>query len=90
MHTDHFGRWSFYGNSALKEVSFTQVRTVGDWAFAYCDGIEKIELPKTVEHIGMNAFRYCHNLSEIKILAENACPSVQMHSIQPPSIKRSS
>lgn len=70
MHADHFGRWSFYGNSALREISFTQIKAVGDWAFAYCDGIEKIELPKTVEHIGMNAFRYCHNLSEIKILAE--------------------
>lgn len=67
LHAERFGGWSFYNNSALKTVMFTEVKTIGCWAFAYCDGIKKITLPKTVEFIGMNAFRYCHNLSEIII-----------------------
>ncbi len=64
-----FGRWSFYNNSTLQTVIFKNVKSIGDWAFAYCDGITKIELPEETEYIGMNAFRYCHNLSYIKMLA---------------------
>ena len=67
LHAEKFGGWSFYNNSALKAVTFTDVKTIGCWAFAYCDCIENIILPKTVEFIGMNAFRYCHNLSQITI-----------------------
>ena len=67
----HFGRWSFYNNSALKTVIMKNVKSIGDWAFAYCDGIAKIQLPKETEFIGMNAFRYCHNLSEIKIMSNS-------------------
>ena len=71
LHAEKFGGWSFYNNSALKAVTFTDVKVIGCWAFAYCDGIEKITLPKMVEFIGMNAFRYCHNLSEIIINSSN-------------------
>ena len=71
---DNFGRWSFYNNSSLKTVNLNNVKRIGDWAFAYCDGITKIELPRETEFIGMNAFRYCHNLSEIKILSNVAVP----------------
>lgn len=71
LHAEKFGGWSFYNNSALKAVTFTDVKTIGCWAFAYCDCIETITLPKTVEFIGMNAFRYCHNLSQITINSLN-------------------
>ncbi len=67
LHAEQFGGWSFYNNSALKTVTFTEVKTIGCWAFAYCDSIKSVTLPKTVDFIGMNAFRYCHNLSEIII-----------------------
>ena len=71
---EKFGRWSFYNNLALNAVYLAGVKGIGDWAFAYCDGIAKIELPQETEYIGMNAFRYCHNLSEIKILSKTAVP----------------
>lgn len=71
---DNFGRWSFYNNSSLKTVKLYNLKRIGDWAFAYCDGITAIELPRETEYIGMNAFRYCHNLSEIKISADVAVP----------------
>ncbi len=61
-----FGRWSFYNNSVLQTVILKNVKKIGDWAFAYCDFIKKIELPEETEYIGMNAFRYCHNLADIK------------------------
>lgn len=66
-----FGRWSFYTNSSLRSIEIINVKQIGDWAFAYCDGITQIDLPKETEYIGMNAFRYCHNLSEIKLLSNS-------------------
>lgn len=71
LHTKKFGGWSFYNNSALQTVILKNVAKIGDWAFAYCDGITQIELPKEVDYIGMNAFRYCHNLSEIRLLSKS-------------------
>ena len=72
IRADTFGGWSFYNNSALTSVTLLSVNTVGNWAFAYCDGIKSIALPKTAREIGMNAFRYCHNLKEI-IIGCNGC-----------------
>lgn len=69
QHAKKFGGWSFYNNSGLKSVTLTDVSVVGCWAFAYCDSIKSIILPKAIEFIGMNAFRYCHNLSQITINA---------------------
>ncbi len=62
-----FGRWCFYNNSSLRKITMTNVTQIGDWAFAYCDGIESIECDRHTEFIGMNAFRYCHNLSRVVI-----------------------
>lgn len=67
-----FGRWSFYGNTSLCNIVINSVAEIGDWAFAYCDGITNIVLPKSIEYIGMNAFRYCHNLQSITIMSESA------------------
>ncbi len=60
-----FGRWCFYKNSSLSFVFLENVRTIGDWSFAYCARISKITLPSTVDYIGMNAFRYCSELKSI-------------------------
>ena len=65
--TKKFGRWSFYNNSELSDISFIDVHKIGDWAFAYSDKIERIVFPPTVKYLGMNAFRYCHSLSQITI-----------------------
>ena len=72
LHAEKFGGWSFYNNSALTSVTLTDVNTIGCWAFAYCDYIKSITLPKTVVFIGMNAFRYCHNLNVI-VLQSSKC-----------------
>ena len=72
LHAETFGGWSFYNNSALSSVTLTDVKTIGCWAFAYCDYIKSITLPKTVVFIGMNAFRYCHNLNVI-VLQSSKC-----------------
>ncbi|KQM09840.1 hypothetical protein AOA81_06250 [Methanomassiliicoccales archaeon RumEn M2] len=68
---DRFGRWCFYNNGSLSDVHLNKVKTIGDWAFAYCDCITTITLPDTVSYIGMNAFRYCNELKSIIIESDN-------------------
>jgi hypothetical protein len=58
--------WAFYACSSLKKVKLS-VKILGAWCFAYCDSLNKITLPSNCEYISMNAFRYCHNLADIKI-----------------------
>lgn len=72
--TNKFGRWSFYNNSQLSQISLVNVKTIGDWAFAYCDRISNISIPSSVNYIGMNAFRYCHNLKRILIKSLHVVP----------------
>jgi hypothetical protein len=60
-----FGRWSFYNNTGLENIVFFKVTNIGDWSFACCESLKEVDLPKTVENIGMNGFRYCINLSRI-------------------------
>lgn len=67
-----FGRWCFYNNAALSKVIIKNVCEIGDWAFAHCDSIKEITLPESVSCIGMNAFRYCHNLSKVSLLHNSA------------------
>lgn len=67
---NYFGSWSFYANTALSEIVLDNILEIGDWAFAYCDKITKITLPNGLRNIGMNAFRYCHNLESIALQNE--------------------
>ncbi|MBO7412158.1 MAG: leucine-rich repeat protein, partial [Fibrobacter sp.] len=67
-------RWSFYNNSQLSQISLVNVKTIGDWAFAYCDRISNISIPSSVNYIGMNTFRYCHNLKRILIKSLHVVP----------------
>jgi hypothetical protein len=72
--TNKFGRWSFYNNPQLAQISLINVKTIGDWAFAYCDNISNIAIPSSVTYIGMNAFRYCHNLKKIQMKPTHVVP----------------
>lgn len=67
QNVQQFGRWSFYNNNNLEEIKFLEVINIGDWAFAYCEKLKKIVLPKELKHIGLNGFRYCHILSDITL-----------------------
>ena len=58
---------SFSGNSTITSVVFPNaVKEVGDNTFFMCSNLRSIEI-KGVTYIGMMAFDYCNNLSEVKI-----------------------
>jgi hypothetical protein len=63
---ERIGDWAFYNNANLKSVQISTNR-LGNWAFARCSKLAEIELPKQIEYIDMNCFRYCENLSRITI-----------------------
>jgi len=53
---------SFEGCSTISKISMSNVRTIGDRAFAN-SGLTSLELPNSVMSIGINAFYGCSNLN---------------------------
>ncbi|MBR4725700.1 MAG: leucine-rich repeat domain-containing protein [Lachnospiraceae bacterium] len=61
------GQSAFY-HSLISEVNFTDSLTsMGQGAFAYCQGITEITIPGTLKNIPDEAFSECFNLSEVTI-----------------------
>lgn len=56
------GQYAFY-NTGLTTVDIPAVTTIGDYAFAYCDNINDVVIPKTAVTIGNYVFAYCETLS---------------------------
>ena len=57
--------YAFYGDSKITtvDISVPGVTTIGSYAFANCEGITKLSLPKTLSEIGNNAFDGCKSFS---------------------------
>lgn len=58
--------------NSLKKVEIPNVREIHNNAFAYCENLEEIVLPKTLTYLGAGAFRDCENL---KCVVFNEIPS---------------
>ena len=43
------------------------VKSIGDYAFAYCDSLTSVTIPDSVKSIGDGAFLYCDSLTSITI-----------------------
>ena len=64
------GGGAFAGNKYLKEIVFPDsVCKIGDFAFNYCDNLEKLVINEGLESIEEGAFADCLNLKEIYIPA---------------------
>lgn len=63
------GKSCFQGCKHLKSVSFPSLfdGKIPDFCFAYCDSIEKIEVPNGITSLGNSAFNSCFKLDSIKI-----------------------
>lgn len=56
-----------YQNGSLVTVNFektSNVRSIGDYAFASCYTLENIEIPQSVEYLGEAAFSVCTGLKD--------------------------
>ena len=62
--------WAFYNIEDYFKISSTLIipegcKKIGDWAFEYCDRLEKVIIPESVERIGIKAFWKCRNATVI-------------------------
>lgn len=59
----------YTGSDATVDIPETlggyPVAVIDDGAFCYNQKIKTVNIPETVEHIGMDAFLYCENLAEV-------------------------
>ena len=44
-----------------------EVKEIGSWSFAYCDRLQTIALPDTLETIGQDIFKDCHALTYVHV-----------------------
>ena len=65
------GNMAFYSCSSLADVVLPEGLTnIDDYAF-YCSGVARINIPRSVEHIGMHAFEYCTKLGDGVIVVDD-------------------
>lgn len=58
----------FYGFESLTRVKIpSTVRSIGEFAFAYCYGLTEVTLPESVDTLGVGVFYNCKSLAEVKI-----------------------
>ena len=43
------------------------VNTIGNYAFAYCEGLTNITIPANITEVGSFVFEYCNDLTEVNI-----------------------
>ncbi len=57
-----------YGAEAVKEIVVSEnLRTLGDFAFAYCDSLKTITLPEGITQIPASCFASCISLESVNI-----------------------
>ncbi|MCD4827451.1 MAG: leucine-rich repeat domain-containing protein [Acholeplasmataceae bacterium] len=70
LNGDKIGDWAFYNNSNLVDLQIS-TNNLGNWSFARCEKLSEVKIPKQVEYVKMNCFRYCENLNKIIIDCPN-------------------
>ncbi len=59
---------AFYQNSVVKQIILPRtVRTIGDWAFAYCPNLEYVNTSYNLTSVGFYAFAFSPSLEEVNI-----------------------
>ena len=62
----HVAEEAFMSVPRVKSIMLPEgTKSIGYGAFLYCEALEEVAIPSTVEDFGMNIFAGCHNLKRI-------------------------
>lgn len=62
------GKKAFLSRKLLRKIILPRtIKEIGDWAFAYCDGLEGVTLPSGDIRFGRSVFLECTGLQKIEI-----------------------
>ena len=59
--------YAFSGAYKLKNFELNCIKTIGGYAFEYCEGLQQVTFNSHLSTIGQRAFFHCHNLQAITI-----------------------
>ena len=59
-----------------QELFWSDVTSIGDWAFVSCTNLKTITIPKIVKSIGKNVFGSCNNLESVMLECEDGLHEV--------------
>lgn len=72
----YIGKKAFLSKKRLQVVELpATVESIEDWAFAYCNGLERITLPSDAVHFGRAVFLDCGRLNRIDGCGPEAWPT---------------
>ena len=67
------GKKAFLSNKRVEKVILPlSLNEIGDWAFAYCDALKTVEIPRKRMHIGKDIVLNNKHLQNIRIYEENS------------------
>lgn len=78
------GPYSFYNCKNLTKVNLsnTKIKTIGEKAFQFCENIEAIKLPNSLELIEYDCFDGCTNIINVELEEEFNCNNLNLSSIK--------
>lgn len=59
---------AFYANTSIISVTFEEgIKSIGNFAFAFCDSLQTVEMCDSIESMGSNVFACCKQLKSTKL-----------------------
>ena len=75
--------------SSLRFVEIPEgARSIGAWAFSDCFYLESVDLPSSIEYIGVGAFAFCNLLTHLEIDPNNPRYATQGSALFPKDFKK--
>lgn len=79
------GPYAFYGCEKLTGAHLgeaSQLREIGEYAFAMCGAMQTLRIPSKVETLGTSVFRFCSSLKKLSFDKDGSLRSIGSHLLQ--------
>lgn len=72
-----FGEYMFEGSCA-QSINFGEIKNISNYMFSNCYGLTSVDIPSTVQSVGIGAFQYCKALVSASLPSEMTIVTNQM------------